>query len=71
MSALGQKILMDEADKSPLELLAKLAQQLASLQRECSELRREPDHPVGCFPCASQRHFLGSKQSKKCPILLA
>ena len=34
---------MDESDKSPLELLAKLAQQLASLQRECSELRRELD----------------------------
>ena len=36
-------LLMDEPDKSPLELLAKLAQQLASLQRECSELRRELD----------------------------
>ena len=34
---------MDESDKSPLELLAKLAQQLASLQMECSELRRELD----------------------------
>ena len=34
---------MDEFDKSPLELLAKLAQQLASLQRECNELRRELD----------------------------
>ena len=36
-------LLMDEFDKSPLELLAKLAQQLASLQRECNELRRELD----------------------------
>ena len=36
-------LLMDESDKSPLELLAKLAQQLASLQRECSQLRRELD----------------------------
>ncbi|MGB9411173.1 MAG: hypothetical protein WCB26_08130 [Pseudolabrys sp.] len=35
--------LMDESNKSPLELLAKLAQQLASLQRECNELRRELD----------------------------
>ena len=34
---------MDESDKSTLELLTKLAQQLASLQRECSELRRELD----------------------------
>ena len=34
---------MDEADKSSLALLAKLAQQLASLQRECSELRQELD----------------------------
>ena len=36
-------LLTDEFDKSPLELLAKLAQQLASLQRECNELRRELD----------------------------
>jgi len=39
----GQILLMDESDKSALELLAKLAQQLANLQRECSELRRELD----------------------------
>ena len=34
-------LLMDEFDKTRLELLAKLAEQLASLQRECSELRRD------------------------------
>jgi len=35
---------MDGSDKSPLELLTKLAQQLASLQGECCELRRELDY---------------------------
>jgi hypothetical protein len=33
----GRVLLMDEFDKTRLELLAKLAEQLASLQRECSE----------------------------------
>ena len=37
-------LLMDESDKSALQLLAKLAQQLASLQGECCELRRELDY---------------------------
>ena len=37
---------MDEFDKPRLELLAKLAEQLASLQRECSELRRELDERI-------------------------
>jgi chromosome segregation ATPase len=37
---------MDEFDKPRLELLAKLAEQLASLQRECSELRRELDEHI-------------------------
>ena len=37
---------MDEFDKTRLELLAKLAEQLASLQRECSELRRELDEHI-------------------------
>src|SRR5262245_27979813 len=39
-------LLMDEFDKPRLELLAKLAEQLASLQRECSELRRELDERI-------------------------
>jgi hypothetical protein len=39
-------LLMDESDKPKLELLAKLAEQLASLQRECSELRRELDERI-------------------------
>ena len=39
-------LLMDEFDKTRLELLAKLAEQLASLQRECSELRRELDERI-------------------------
>ena len=26
--------------------------------------------PSGCFPYASQRHYLGSKQCRKCLILL-
>ena len=37
---------MDEYNKPRLELLAKLAEQLASLQRECSELRRELDEHI-------------------------
>ena len=39
----GRVLLMDEFDKPRLELLAKLAEQLAILQRECSKLRRELD----------------------------
>ena len=37
---------MDEFDKPLLALLAKLAEQLAGLQRECSELRRELDEHI-------------------------
>jgi predicted phage-related endonuclease len=39
-------LLMDEFDKPRLEYLAKLAEQLASLQNECSELRRELDERI-------------------------
>src|SRR5262245_15313882 len=38
--------LRDSYCSQPLELLAKLAEQLASLQRECSELRRELDERI-------------------------
>jgi predicted phage-related endonuclease len=44
--AASKVLLMDEFYKPRLELLAKLAEQLASLQRKCSELRRELDEHI-------------------------
>ena len=59
-------LLMDESDKSPLELLAKLAQQLASLQRECSELRRELDDATKVQEQLEQLAALKAKYDQLC-----